>query len=179
MEEMAPVLMECGVEQPQLVKVCTYSRYFILADHLYISITAITCPGVPLLVNGVIAYSDTPAPYDFGTMATYTCDTGYGLSGDITRTCDGDGSSPNGVWSGSAPTCNSITCTSLSPITNGRISYSPDATSPFDIETVATYSCIDGFFLSGSDTRTCEGDGASFSGMWSGTAPICSGKKIK
>ncbi|XP_064384964.1 uncharacterized protein LOC135333878 isoform X2 [Halichondria panicea] len=135
---------------------------------------AITCPGVPLLVNGVIAYSDTPAPYDFGTMATYTCDTGYGLIGDITRTCDGDGSSPNGVWSGSAPTCNSITCTSLSPITNGRISYSPDATSPFDIETVATYSCIDGFFLSGSDTRTCEGDGASFSGMWSGTAPICS-----
>ena len=138
-------------------------------------ITAIMCPGLPLLVNGVISYSDTLA---FGAMATYTCDTGYGLSGDMTRSCGGDGSSTNGVWSGFAPTCNSITCTSLSPIANGRISYSPDTTSPFDIETMATYSCDVGYFLSGSDTRMCVGDGASVSGMWSGTAPICSSKKI-
>ncbi len=109
-------------------------------------------------------------------MATYTCDTGYGLSGEGTRMCgEGDRSSTNGVWSGTPPTCVAITCSSLSPITNGRISYSPDTTSPFDLGTVATYSCDNGLFLSGSESRTCEGDGSSITGMWSGTAPICSG----
>ena len=38
-------------------------------------------------------------------MATYSCDTGYGLTGDATSTCGGDDSSPNGVWSGTPPTC--------------------------------------------------------------------------
>ena len=39
-------------------------------------------------------------------MARYECDiTGYGLSGDMLRTCGGDGSSPNGVWSGMASNC--------------------------------------------------------------------------
>ena len=46
------------------------------------------------------------APHDFATVATYTCDTGYGLSrGDATSTCGGDGSSTSGIWSGVVPTC--------------------------------------------------------------------------
>ena len=35
-----------------------------------------------------------------GQTATYTCNTGYNLVGDSTRTCQA-----TGVWSGSAPTC--------------------------------------------------------------------------
>ncbi len=38
-------------------------------------------------------------------MALYICDTGYGLSGVATRTCESDVSSTNGAWSGIAPTC--------------------------------------------------------------------------
>ena len=37
-----------------------------------------------------------------GSVANYTCDTGYDLVGDTTRTCQSDGQ-----WSGSEPTCQS------------------------------------------------------------------------
>ncbi len=34
------------------------------------------------------------------------CDTGYSITGQYhTRTCGGDGSSPNGIWSEVAPEC--------------------------------------------------------------------------
>ena len=36
----------------------------------------------------------------FGQTATYSCNTGYNLGGDRTRTCQA-----TGEWSGSAPTC--------------------------------------------------------------------------
>ena len=35
-------------------------------------------------------------------MATYSCDAGYGLVGDLTRTCDSAD-----TWSGTEPTCES------------------------------------------------------------------------
>ncbi len=60
------------------------------------------------IANGQIVFSnDTTSPFDFGTLATYTCDTGFSLVGesDGTRTCSGDGSSPVGMWTGDIPTC--------------------------------------------------------------------------
>ena len=68
-----------------------------------------------------------------------------------------------------------ITCTSLSSIPNGRITYTPDTTSPFDFGTTATYSCDDGFFIVGNSAQTCDGDGSGVGGVWSGSAPVCSG----
>ena len=52
--------------------------------------------------NGMINYNNvgTVSMRPVGTVATYTCDTGYTLNGNTTRTCGSDG-----MWSGSAPTC--------------------------------------------------------------------------
>ena len=47
--------------------------------------------------NGQVALT---AGKTFGENATYSCDTGYNLVGDSTRTCQA-----TGEWSGSAPTC--------------------------------------------------------------------------
>ena len=63
-----------------------------------------------------------------------------------------------------------ITCDSLSPPSNGQVTYSTDS---FSYGTVAMYSCIVGFGLMGDMTRTCGGDGSSPSGEWSGTSPSC------
>ena len=50
--------------------------------------------------------SSTPAPHAFETTARYTCVSGFGLNGgDMIRTCERDGSSPTGRWSGGAPRC--------------------------------------------------------------------------
>ena len=60
--------------------------------------------------NGMIIYAtDTVSDYEFGTTATYSCESGYGLSGGSTvRTCgpdlDGNGDIVGG-WSGQASDC--------------------------------------------------------------------------
>ena len=50
---------------------------------------------------GVVMTADT----GLNAVATYSCDEGYNLDGDQTRTCQG-----NREWTGVAPTC---TCMSL------------------------------------------------------------------
>ena len=60
------------------------------------------CSDFPRLMNGDITYTDGLVDSrPINTIATFTCDTGYTLSGGIiNRTCGSDG-----VWSGSAPVC--------------------------------------------------------------------------
>ena len=54
------------------------------------------------------------------------------------------------------------------------ITYVPDITIYFEIGTVATHVCDDGFSLVGDMTRTCmDDDQADTIGVWSGTAPTC------
>ena len=57
------------------------------------------------LTNGTISYSDS---LGVDSVATHSCDTNYTLNGDITRTCQNDG-----TWSGLAPTCEGIHADSI------------------------------------------------------------------
>ena len=53
------------------------------------------------LSNGTVTYSMSDHP-PVGTVVTYSCDTGYDLTGSRMRICvDGIG------WTGSSPACNS------------------------------------------------------------------------
>ncbi len=68
--------------------------------------TAIVCSDLPAPDNGRVSYSTgTIVPYDFGTTATYICDTGFGLVGGATRSCSGNSSTVDGTWTGTVPTC--------------------------------------------------------------------------
>ena len=58
--------------------------------------TAVDCGSLDNPMNGAV---DVPLT-EFPGTATYTCNTGYLLSGGNTRTC-----LANGMWSGTAPTC--------------------------------------------------------------------------
>ncbi len=73
--------------------------------------------------------------------------------------------------------CAGIVCDALtSPDNFGRVSYSPDTIEPYDVGTVATYSCnINfGYGLTGSSTRTCvDGDRLTIVGVWNGVSPTC------
>ncbi|XP_064386138.1 mucin-2-like isoform X3 [Halichondria panicea] len=95
-----------------------------------------------------------------GTMATYTCSTGYMVVGSVTVTCQADR-----TWSDSA-TCELI-CPDLSEPDNGNIVYSNPI--PRDVDSTATYSCTTaGYQLVGITERMCTASG------WStGTDPTC------
>ena len=72
-----------------------------------VSLAVIMCVDIADPENGQIVFSpDTLAPFNYGTVATFSCVTGFGLDGESTRRCDGNESSVNGIWSGSNPVCN-------------------------------------------------------------------------
>ncbi len=63
---------------------------------LYFIISAIDCGVLSNPVNGSVEIPLTT----FNAIITYTCNDGYTLKGDTTRTCESDEQ-----WSGSAPVC--------------------------------------------------------------------------
>ena len=56
----------------------------------------VVCPPLSDPVNGAVSVPDA----SFGGVATYTCNTGYDLTGAVIRSCQIDGS-----WSGTPPIC--------------------------------------------------------------------------
>ena len=70
-------------------------------------LTAVVCPSLPTIANGIIYYSHDVTPdYYLGTEATYTCEAGFYLEGNEVRVCmDDDGMDAIGVWSDQEPSC--------------------------------------------------------------------------
>ena len=60
-------------------------------------LTVVDCGNLTDPANGEVNHTSGTT---FGQTATYSCNTGYNLTGDSTRTCQA-----TGEWSGSAPTC--------------------------------------------------------------------------
>ena len=58
---------------------------------MFLSVILIAqCDELPAIVNGFIIYApDDVALYDIGTVATYECNPGFILVGDMTRDCVG------------------------------------------------------------------------------------------
>ncbi len=63
-------------------------------------IRAAVCQDLPSPVNGMISYDTMFSPRPTGTVATYTCGTGYDIFGPRTRTCQSDT-----TWSGRRRHC--------------------------------------------------------------------------
>ena len=66
----------------------------------------IDCGSLVSPINGQISVSSTT----IGSTASYTCSSGYSLSGATVRTCQA-----NGQWSGTAPVCVPVPTTSAPP----------------------------------------------------------------
>ena len=59
-------------------------------------LTVVDCGALINPANGLVSHTGTT----FGQTATYSCNTGYNLVGDNTRTCQA-----TRMWTGSVPTC--------------------------------------------------------------------------
>ena len=78
----------------------TSSRCINLHDNLLPLILTVDCGNLADPTNGSVHHTTGTT---IGQTATYSCNTGYNLVGDSTRTCQ---ASRN--WSGSVPTCRGI-----------------------------------------------------------------------
>ena len=65
----------------------------------FLNSSAVDCFALPNPTNGEVDFSEGTT---LGFVAYYSCDTCYMLVGVDQRTCG-----PNGLWSGSEPTCES------------------------------------------------------------------------
>ncbi|XP_019857191.1 PREDICTED: uncharacterized protein LOC100638611 isoform X14 [Amphimedon queenslandica] len=107
-----------------------------------------------------VSYNST----SYNSTATYSCESGFNLAGVAERTCLSSGN-----WSRDPPYCQIVNCSELIVETNAfgglSVSYSSNSRS---YNSTATYSCDDGYSLTGTFIRTCLS-----SGNWSGDPPSC------
>ena len=80
---------------------------FLLQDDIHYGIAVCITPSIEIACDSLISPSNGNVVVDgsgVGTVATYSCDTGYTLEGVSMRTCQ---NSADPTWSGSPPSCNS------------------------------------------------------------------------
>ena len=120
-----------------------------------------TCPTLTFVNGGV-----SVTTYDVLGEAQYQCDPGFRLTGTSTREC-----LESGLWSGDAPVCDRIFCPRPDTLPDTTLvagaGFNGDGT-VFAFGEEVSYTCAEGFFLSGPDRRTCGSNGD-----WSGTDPMC------
>ena len=99
--------MEHGVDSTQCVSVSGW--IFTVCDFYCFHTEIAACSDVALTINGDIVYTDGSTDNrPVGTVATYTCNTGYTpTGGSLFRFC-----MTGGKWSESAPTCQGEFCNS-------------------------------------------------------------------
>ena len=117
-------LTEHGVEETSLVNVRA-SNACILPWNSSITgldlMYTVICRTLPRPANGAVTYSDPTIPRDEGSTATYSCNTGYGLSGNSVRTCMASG------WNGSNPVCRGKTVCMMCDTLNDGSTLQPSA----------------------------------------------------
>jgi len=127
---------------------------------------AITCPPLAVPVNGLSVTCS--GANSVGVQCTFVCNTGFGIVGAAVLTCVA-GTGTVGTYNLPPPTCAAITCPALGALANGAVSCS-DAN---NFGSVCTSSCNAGFFLDGTATSTCVGDGSSATGAYNTALPTC------
>ncbi|KAL4236644.1 hypothetical protein ACF0H5_005029 [Mactra antiquata] len=115
----------------------------------------VDCGAPSSIANGFVDVNNTT----YQEIAHYSCNSGYILSGNSSRTCQEDGQ-----WSESEPYC-IIDCVEPPSIAqNGTVAYNDTLDG-----SLAIYMCDDGCEMTGENQTTCLSNG-----FWSNTAPNCS-----
>ncbi|XP_078589324.1 complement receptor type 2-like [Branchiostoma floridae x Branchiostoma japonicum] len=124
--------------------------------------SGIQCPTLTAPTNGGL--NPSAGPYVSQQEVTFTCNTGYQLSGTSTSRCRADG-----TWSSAVPTCTTtgsgIQCPALTAPTNGFVN---QASGPYNFGDIVMFNCNSGYQISSISIRRCQSDGT-----WSDPVPTC------
>ena len=82
---------------------------------IFIILIVVDCCSLTDPAQGVVTHTSGTT---FGQTATYSCNTGYNLVGDSTRTCQATGN-----WSGSVPTCQGMLLSDIVHLLNTHMMY--------------------------------------------------------
>ena len=124
----------------------------------FLYVYLVQCPDLRDPINGMISCSLTHSPtFSYEDTCSFTCDTGYELTGSSERTCESDGS-----WSGSSVSCIIMECPSSSLPMNSMLAESCSST----YQSMCELQCQEGFNGTGNPSYVCDvlSDGSSV--MW-------------
>ncbi|XP_072552199.1 regulator of complement activation group 2 gene 1 isoform X2 [Salminus brasiliensis] len=122
-----------------------------------------SCGPLPDISSGRYSYSPDGADgVLFGATATAQCNKGYMIFGKDKRYCRETG------WDGRDPVCEEVKCSSPPDVENGKLT--EPAEEHYGYQSVVTYTCNEGYFVSGQLSISCLENG-TFS-----TPPQC--KKV-
>ncbi|XP_051818518.1 sushi, von Willebrand factor type A, EGF and pentraxin domain-containing protein 1 [Antechinus flavipes] len=113
------------------------------------------CPDPPLLENQLVLKEMV---HEVG-LVQFSCKEGYILQGPSVLKC-----LVSQQWNGSFPFCKMVLCLPPPLISFGV----PESTSALHFGSIVKYSCVDGFFLRGDSTTSCQADGT-----WRSPLPEC------
>eukprot|EP00117_Sycon_ciliatum_P036248 scpid11835/ scgid3889/ Sushi, von Willebrand factor type A, EGF and pentraxin domain-containing protein 1 len=120
---------------------------------------ALACPDPGIPVNGDRDISRN----NIGSLVTYTCNTGYSITGAVRRECVLSADATSANWDSAMPQCQIVDCGTLSPPNNGQMSGTETM-----YRSQVRFTCSDGYILTGSMVRTCQANG-----LWSGQQSSC------
>ncbi|XP_035660139.1 sushi, von Willebrand factor type A, EGF and pentraxin domain-containing protein 1-like [Branchiostoma floridae] len=112
----------------------------------------ILCPPLTPPINGQVTGGNA-----YGNTVVITCDAGYHLVGNSTRTCQ-----ENKLWSGIQPVCEKVSCSQLLAPVNGSV----NGGTLFGDS--ATFTCDSGYEIVGSSSLLCQANQ-----QWTGIQPSC------
>ncbi|KAG8224127.1 hypothetical protein J437_LFUL001821, partial [Ladona fulva] len=116
----------------------------------------VDCGPLKAPANGNLRFDENRTSY--GAVAMYSCDKNYTISGHANRTCGDDGK-----WSGEEPECLFDWCPAPPEVSGAKVE-----TTGRKAGSIATYSCMPGFILTGHSVLSC-----GYGGEWSGKIPTC------
>ncbi|XP_065884217.1 scavenger receptor cysteine-rich type 1 protein M130-like isoform X2 [Dysidea avara] len=114
----------------------------------------VMCPSQPVVPNGSVSCSlgdDGVTSYE--DTCSLQCDVGYELMGSNTLMCHA-----NGTWSNFS-VCIRVKCPTLEDLGNGYVTCSLGDDEVFSYGDTCSYTCGDGYKLTGSSIAACGSDG--------------------
>ena len=96
--------------------------------------------------------------YTYTSIVTFSCNTGYNLSGNRSIEC-----LSNGKWNASSPTCDPVDCSDPGVPDNGQAHGNI-----YTYTSIVTFSCNTGYNLSNNHGIECLSDG-----QWNASNPTC------
>ena len=127
----------------------------------------VRCPSVTDPDNGTITCSLINDPiFSYEDTCSFTCNTGYELTGSTERTCQS-----NSSWSGSSVSCIIMECSSSSLPMKSLLAESCNST----YQSMCELQCQEGFNGTGEPSHTCDvlSNGSSVMWMTEGDAWRC------